>query len=93
MSPLGSPQGCGCARKLSTSYYGGCWPDLAPAVLFSFGGASAARVVPEILVRRTLPRIVRRSILAPAGGVPMADAPMPTALPAGAVSAGSAVLA
>lgn len=32
MSPVGSPHRCGCPRKLSTSYYGGCWPDLAPGL-------------------------------------------------------------
>src|SRR5262249_24104423 len=32
MSPVGSPHVRRCPRKLSTSYYGGCWPDLAPGL-------------------------------------------------------------
>src|SRR5262245_40104247 len=32
MQPVGSPYVCRCPRKLSTSYYGGCWPDLAPGL-------------------------------------------------------------
>jgi hypothetical protein len=32
MSPVGSPHECRCPRKLSTSYYRRCWPDLAPGL-------------------------------------------------------------
>jgi hypothetical protein len=34
MSAVGSPHVCGCPRKVSTSYYGACWPDLAPGMFF-----------------------------------------------------------
>ena len=46
MSPVGSPPVCGCRRELSTSYYGGRWPDLAPGVGNSWPIPVGMRIYP-----------------------------------------------